>query len=138
MRPAWDHPRPALAPGSIVGTYRIVASLGVGGMGEVYRATDIKLEREVAIKVLPTALARDSERLARFEREAKVLASLSHPNIATIYAIEESSEGKAIAMELVPGNTLKGRCRWRRPSTMPNRLRKPSKLRMKKGSHTAI
>ena len=76
-------------------------------MGEVYRAKDTKLDREVAIKVLPNALARDPERLARFEREAKVLASLNHPNIATIYAIEESPDGKAIAMELVDGATLK-------------------------------
>jgi len=75
-------------------------------MGEVYRAKDTKLEREVAIKVLPTALAQDSERLARFEREAKVLASLNHPNIAQIYAIEESNSGRALVMELIPGQTL--------------------------------
>ena len=97
-----------LIPGTRLGPYEILATIGAGGMGEVYKALDTKLEREVAIKVLPNALARDSERLARFEREAKVLASLNHPNIATIYAIEESSEGKAIAMEFVPGDTLKG------------------------------
>jgi WD40 repeat protein len=77
-------------------------------MGEVYKARDTKLDREVAIKVLPAALARDPERLARFEREAKVLASLSHPNIAQIYGIEETDAGRALVMELVSGQTLKG------------------------------
>ena len=97
-----------LSAGTRLGPYEILAPIGAGGMGEVYKAKDTKLDREVAIKILPNALARDPERLARFEREAKVLASLNHPNIATIYAIEESPEGKAIAMELVPGQTLKG------------------------------
>src|SRR5258706_6107739 len=78
-------------------------------MGEVYRAKDTKLERDVAIKVLPAALAQDPERLARFEREAKVLASLNHPTIAQIYGIEESSMGRALVMELVPGGTLTGK-----------------------------
>ena len=91
----------------MLGPYEILAPLGKGGMGEVYRAKDTKLDREVAIKVLPDSLARDPERLARFQREAKVLASLNHPNIATIYGLEESPEGKAIAMELVDGATLK-------------------------------
>ncbi len=77
-------------------------------MGEVYRAKDTKLAREVAIKVLPAAFAQHPERLARFEREAKVLASLNHPNVATIYAVEESSDGKALVMELVQGETVKG------------------------------
>src|SRR5450755_760754 len=89
-----------------LGPYEILASIGAGGMGEVYRAKDTKLEREVAIKVLPAALAHDPERLARFEREAKVLASLNHPNIAQIYGIEESNSGRALVMELVPGQTL--------------------------------
>jgi len=71
--------------------YRIQAKIGAGGMGEVYRATDTRLSRDVAIKVLPQALARDNERMARFEREAKVLASLNHPNIASIYGLEESN-----------------------------------------------
>jgi len=105
-RPAWDHSRPALAPGSIVGTYRIVASLGVGGMGEVYRATDIKLEREVAIKVLPTKYAHDPTWLSRFQREARALALLNHPGIAAIYGIEESGGICALVMELVEGETL--------------------------------
>jgi tRNA A-37 threonylcarbamoyl transferase component Bud32 len=95
-----------LTAGTRIGCYEIVSPLGKGGMGEVYRAHDTRLDRAVAIKVLPDALARDAGRLARFEREAKVLASLNHPNIATIYGLEESPEGKAIAMELVDGATL--------------------------------
>src|SRR3984957_19138419 len=94
----------ALSVGDRLGPYEILAPLGAGGMGEVYRARDTKLDRDVAIKVLPTALAQDPERLARFDREAKVLASLNHPNIATIYGIEE----RALVMELVPGESLKG------------------------------
>src|SRR5208282_2466962 len=90
--------------GETIGSYRITAKLGAGGMGEVYRAHDTKLDRDVAIKVLPPALAKDPERLARFEREAKVLASLNHPNIAQIYGVEE----RALVMELVAGETLKG------------------------------
>src|SRR5271154_3061429 len=90
--------------GETIGSYRITAKLGAGGMGEVYRARDTKLDREVAIKVLPAALAQDPERLARFEREAKVLASLNHPNIAQIYGIED----RTLIMELVEGQTLQG------------------------------
>src|SRR5690242_6603455 len=97
-----------LSAGDRLGPYEIVAPIGKGGMGEVYRAKDTKLDREVAIKVLPAALAQDPERLARFEREARVLASLNHPNIAQIYGIEESSSGRALVMELVPGGTLTG------------------------------
>jgi serine/threonine-protein kinase len=97
-----------LATGARLGPYEILAPIGAGGMGEVYRAKDTELDREVAIKVLPSPLIRDPERLARFEREAKVLASLNHPNIAQIYGIEESSMGRALVMELVPGETLKG------------------------------
>src|SRR6202167_2475798 len=93
-----------LTAGTRLGPYEILAPIGAGGMGEVYRARDIKLDRDVAIKVLPPALAEDPERLARFEREAKVLASLNHPNIAQIYGVEE----RALVMELVPGETLKG------------------------------
>ncbi|MBZ5607139.1 MAG: protein kinase [Acidobacteriia bacterium] len=84
--------------------YRITAKLGEGGMGEVYRAVDTKLDREVALKILPAAFAADADRMARFEREAKVLASLNHPNIAQIYGVEE----RALVMELVEGETLKG------------------------------
>src|ERR1700720_5030856 len=94
----------SLAAGSKLGPYEILAPIGAGGMGEVYRARDSKLDRDVAIKVLPAALAQDPERLARFEREAKVLASLNHPDIARIYGVED----RAIVMELVPGEALKG------------------------------
>src|ERR1700676_2261452 len=94
----------ALSAGTRLGPYEIIAPLGAGGMGEVYRAKDSKLDREVAIKVLPEALAQDPERLARFEREAKVLASLNHPNIAAIYGVED----RALIMELVEGASPKG------------------------------
>src|ERR1700694_3460310 len=97
-----------LSAGSKLGPYEILAPIGAGGMGEVYKARDTKLDRDVAIKVLPAALAQDPERLARFECEAKVLASLNHPNIAQIYGVEESKNLRALVMELVPGETLKG------------------------------
>jgi len=90
-----------MTPGTKLGPYEIVGAIGAGGMGEVYRARDPKLGRDVAIKVLPEAFARDAERMARFQREAKVLASLSHPNIATIYGLEDSGSTRALVMELV-------------------------------------
>src|SRR5437868_15034050 len=93
-----------LSVGDKLGPYEILGPLGAGGMGEVYKARDTKLDREVALKFLPDAVARDPERLARFEREAKVLASLNHPNIAQIYGIEN----RALTMELAPGESLKG------------------------------
>src|SRR5215472_18862598 len=93
-----------MIPGAKLGPYEIVAAIGAGGMGEVYRARDTKLGREVAIKVLPDAVAQDPERLVRFEREAKVLAALNHPNIAQIYGVEQG----ALVMELVEGETLSG------------------------------
>src|SRR5215469_534777 len=96
----------ALALGTKLGPYDIVALLGAGGMGEVYRATDSRLGRDVALKVLPEAFARDAQRMARFEREAKFLASLNHPNIASIYGLEESDGTRALVMELVEGQTL--------------------------------
>ena len=96
----------ALAPGTRLGPYEILAPIGAGGMGEVYRARDIKLGRDVAIKVLPVAFANDSDRMARFEREAQVLASLNHPHIAAIYGLEESDGMRALVMELVEGPTL--------------------------------
>ena len=89
----------ALLPGTRLGPYEVTAQIGVGGMGEVYRATDTKLKRQVAIKVLPASVAGDAERLARFQREAEVLASLNHPNIAAIYGLEESDAMKALVME---------------------------------------
>jgi eukaryotic-like serine/threonine-protein kinase len=96
----------ALASGSKLGPYEIVAPLGAGGMGEVYRARDPRLGRDVALKVLPQSVASDPEGMARFEREAQVLASLNHPNIASIYGLEESGGVQALVMELVEGPTL--------------------------------
>ena len=95
-----------LVSGTRLGPYEIVSPLGAGGMGEVYRARDTKLNREVALKVLPEAFAADPHRMARFEREAQVLASLNHPNIAAIYGLEESGATRALVMELVDGQTL--------------------------------
>jgi serine/threonine protein kinase len=92
-----------------MGAYRIVAPLGAGGMGEVFRATDTRLGRDVALKRLPEAFATDPERLARFEREAKLLASLQHPNIATLFGLEDVGGERVLAMELVPGQDLKER-----------------------------
>src|SRR3990172_5394708 len=96
----------ALRSGSRLGSYEILSLIGVGGMGEVYRARDTKLKRAGAIKVLPEAFAKNAEPLARFGREAEVLASLNHPNIAAIYGLEESDGIVAIVMELVDGPTL--------------------------------
>ena len=98
-----------LSSGSRLGSYELIAPLGAGGMGEVYRARDLKLGREVAIKVLPDLFAGDPDRLARFQREAQVLASLNHPNIAAIHGLEESGGHKALILELVPGETLADR-----------------------------
>ena len=98
-----------LTPGTRLGAYTIGGPLGVGGMGEVYRATDNHLGREVAIKVLPEAFEQDAERLARFEREAKTLASLNHPNIAAVYGFEKGDNVRALVMELVEGPTLADR-----------------------------
>jgi serine/threonine protein kinase len=96
----------ALTPGSRVGPYEVLAAIGQGGMGEVYRARDTKLGRDVALKILPDAFAYDPDRLARFQREAQVLASLSHPNIGGIYGLEDSGDTKALVLELVDGPTL--------------------------------
>src|ERR1700692_1405742 len=93
-----------LSTGDKLGPYEILAPIGAGGMGEVYRAKDTKLDREVAIKILPESFANDPDRLPRFEREAKVLAALNHPNIAHIYGVED----RALVMELVEGESLKG------------------------------
>ena len=98
-----------ITTGTRLSHYEIIAPIGVGGMGEVYRARDSKLNRDVAIKVLPEAFARDSDRLTRFQREAQVLASLNHPNIAAIYGLEESDTIRALVMELVEGPTLDDR-----------------------------
>jgi serine/threonine protein kinase len=99
----------ALTAGTRLGPYEIVSALGAGGMGEVYRARDAKLDRDVAIKVLPAAFVSDPERVARFQREAKTLASLNHPNIAAIYGLDESDGAAALVLELVEGPTLADR-----------------------------
>jgi serine/threonine-protein kinase len=106
-----------LTPGMRIGVYEVVALLGAGGMGEVYRALDARLKREVALKVLPSSLAADADRLLRFAREAEMLAALNHPNIAAIYGVEEAATNgpaeagpyasvRALVMELVEGETL--------------------------------
>ena len=102
-----------LIQGTRLGPYEVTGPLGAGGMGEVYRARDTKLHRDVALKILPELFSRDPERLARFEREAQVLASLNHPSIAGIYGFEEGSAEaghhvRALALELVEGPTLAG------------------------------
>lgn len=100
-----------LETGARLGPYEVIAPIGAGGMGEVYRAKDTKLGRDVAVKVLPAAFAQDHDRLARFRREAQVLASFNHPNIAAIHGFEESPSGVAIALELVDGEDLQQRLR---------------------------
>jgi serine/threonine protein kinase len=99
----------ALAPGTRFGPYAITAAIGAGGMGEVWRAHHTGLKRDDALKVLPDAFASDPERLARFRREAQVLASLNHPNIAYVYGLEQSDGVQALVMELVEGPTLADR-----------------------------
>ncbi len=106
-----EHPAVAqrasgLAPGTRIGQYEIGGELGAGGMGEVYRARDTKLDRDVTLKILPEAFVTDRERLARFRREARLLAALNHPNIAAIYGLEDSGERHALVLELVEGPTL--------------------------------
>ena len=98
-----------LKPGNWLNHYEILAHLGTGGMGEVYRARDNKLQREVALKVLPKAFAQDPERVARFRREAQVLAQLNHVNVAAIYSVEQSGETHFLVMELAEGETLRDR-----------------------------
>src|SRR5213593_581331 len=92
--------------GTRLGPYDLASLIGAGGMGEVYRARDTKLGRDVAIKFLPAAFTRDPDRLARFEREARVLAALNHPHIASIYGVEESDGIPSLVLELVEGETL--------------------------------
>jgi Tol biopolymer transport system component len=99
----------SLAPGTRLGPYEIVAPLGAGGMGEVYRARDTNLGRDVALKTLPDSVAHDAERLARFRREAQVLAALNHPHIAGIYGLEEANSQRFLVLELVDGETLEAR-----------------------------
>src|SRR6202051_3080519 len=98
-----------LTAGTKLGSYEVLSQIGAGGMGEVYQAHDTKLGRSVAIKVLPEAFTHDADRLARFEREARVLASLNHSNIASIHGLEESGGRSLLIMELVEGETLADR-----------------------------
>jgi serine/threonine protein kinase len=133
----------SLSAGTRIGPFEIVSSLGAGGMGEVYRARDTALDRDVAIKVLPAELSKDDDRLARFMREARVLASLNHPNIAAIYALEPIPGGHALVLELVEGETLaapSGVGRWRRHrrSSSLARLPMPSTPHTSGASFTAI
>jgi len=123
-----------LPAGTRVGHYEIVSVLGVGGMGEVYRAHDTKLRRDVALKVLPAAFAHDKDRMLRFEREAHVLASLSHLNIASIFGIEDSGDTRALVMEAVEGPSLSDRIKSgplpsKKPSKSQNRSPTPSNMR---------
>ncbi len=99
----------ALAPGSRLGVYEVRELIGAGGMGEVYRGHDIKLNRSVALKILPDTFAQDPDRLGRFRREAQLLASLNHPNIGSIFGFEESDGIHALVLELVEGPTLADR-----------------------------
>ncbi len=105
-----DADRPmGLAPGTSIGHYDVTSLLGEGGMGQVWQATDTQLNRQVALKILPDAFAADPDRLARFTREAQILASLNHPNIAAIHGIEEAEGTRALVLELVEGPTLADR-----------------------------
>jgi eukaryotic-like serine/threonine-protein kinase len=99
----------SLTAGARLGPYEILSALGAGGMGEVYRARDTRLKREVALKFLPDSFATDPDRRARFQREAEVLAALNHPNIAAIHGLEESNDIRSLVMELVEGETLADR-----------------------------
>ena len=110
-----------LAAGQTLSFYEILGPLGAGGMGEVYRAKDTRLDREVAIKVIPAHFADDEERLHRFEREAKALASLNHPHVAQIHGVDQVDDTYFLVLELVPGETLEERIArgrdWRSTAT---------------------
>jgi len=99
----------ALTIGTQLGSMEVTALIGRGGMGEVYRARDMKLKRDVAIKILPDEFSRDAERVTRFQREAEVLASLNHPNIAAIHSLEEANGSRFLVLERVEGDTLADR-----------------------------
>ena len=132
----------SLTPGQRLGPYEITAPLGAGGMGEVFRARDTKLDREVAIKVLPAELARDEERLARFRREAQLLAALNHPNIAAIHGLDEADGKPFLVLELVPGRTWPsgssaGRFPWTKRYRSRGRSPRPSRKPTRRASSTA-
>ena len=129
-----------LKPGTSLGPYEIVSALGAGGMGEVYRARDTKLNRDVALKILPEAFTLDGDRIARFRREAQVLASLNHPNIAAIYGFEDSGSTHALVLELVEGPTLadriaQGRDSARRSAAHCATNRRGARSRARAGDH---
>ena len=133
----------ALTAGTRLGVYEVTTQIGEGGMGQVWRARDTKLNRDVALKVLPDSVANDADRLARFTREAQTLAALNHPNIAHIHGLEESDEVRALVMELVEGEDLSQRiARGAIPldEALPIAKILPthSKPRMSKGSSIAI
>ena len=133
----------SLPPGTRLGIYEITAQIGEGGMGQVYRATDTKLKRQVAIKILPPSVAADPDRLARFQREAEVLASLNHPHIAAIHGLEDAGGVKALVMELVDGDDWRSASRADRFRSMRrcrSRGRSPrrSKPRTSRASSIAI
>ncbi|MGH9221897.1 MAG: serine/threonine-protein kinase, partial [Vicinamibacterales bacterium] len=110
-----------LAPGARIGGYEIVSLIGAGGMGEVYRARDLRLGRQVALKIIAPAIAGDADGLMRFEREARMLAALNHPNIAAIYGVEDGQGAPALVLELIDGETLHERIA-RGPLTIANAL----------------
>ncbi len=127
-----------LSPGTRLGHYDVTHLLGEGGMGQVWQATDTQLNRQVALKILPDAFASDPDRLARFQREAQVLASLNHPNIAAIYGIEQSDDTRALVLELVEGPTLADRISTgptpsMRPCRLPSRSPRRWRPRTKRG-----
>ena len=128
--------------GSELGPYQVVAKLGEGGMGEVYRARDTRLDRQVAIKILQQSFAADPAWNARFEREAKLLATLNHAHIAQIYGLEDSGQMRALVMELVEGPTLADRIAQgpygsTSPCRSPGRLPRPSRRHTSRASSTA-
>jgi serine/threonine protein kinase len=116
----------SLEPGTRVGVYEVIALVGAGGMGQVYRARDTKLHRDVALKVLPDSVAADAERLERFNREARILAALDHPNIAHIHGLEEFQGVTALVMEFVDGDDLSQRLEHG-PFPSMTRCRSPSR-----------
>ncbi len=125
--------------GRTLSHYKVLEKIGEGGMGEVYLAKDTKLDREVAVKVLPATFSENKERLARFEREARLLASLNHPNIAAIHELEESDGVHFLALEYVPGETLaerikRGRFLLMKPFLSSSKSPKVSKQRMRRAS----
>jgi serine/threonine protein kinase len=129
----------ALAPGTRLGAYEIVALIGSGGMGEVYCAKDTKLGRDVALKILPASFTNDPERVARFRREAQVLASLNHPHIAQIHGLEEANGTQFLELELVDGESLdkliaRGPIPVDEALGIARQIAEPSKPRMRRGS----